>query len=87
MNRIDREIVKRNMKFVNNSLIHEKEIIRKLFTENNLEDIENQKYKPINYYNLLHEQNKLYENNLLLLFNRKKKEPNELVYTVEQNIE
>lgn len=75
------------MKFVDKAMMHEKEIIREIFTENNLTEIENQKYKPINYYNLLHEQNKLYENELLLIFNRKKREPNELIYTVEQNIE
>lgn len=87
INRIDREIVRKNIKFVNNSMLHEKEIIRERFTEQNIDTIDNIKYKPINYYNVLHANNKLYNNKLLLLFNRKKAEPNELIYTVEQNME
>lgn len=73
INRIDREIVMRNIKFVDKSIIHEKEIVKEIFTEQNLNEVENLKYKPINYYNILNTSNKLYNNKLLLIFNRKKK--------------
>lgn len=87
INRIDREIVKRNMKFVYNAIMHEKEIVKQICQERNLNEIENLKYKPINYYNVLNANKKLYSNKLLLLFNRKKRKPNEMIYTIEQNTE
>lgn len=85
INRIDRELVKSNLKFIEKSKMHSKQIIREIFNEDvpNHDDI---KYKPINYFNTLQNQNSLFENELLLVFNKKKYKPDENVYVQAQNI-
>lgn len=85
INRIDRELVKSNIKFVEKSKVHSKQIIRELFTEN-VQDQNDVKYKPIDYFNVLQDQNRLHENEMLLVFNKKRYKPNENVYVQAQNI-
>lgn len=85
INRIDRELVKSNIKFVEKAKIHDKQLVRELFTENLLNQDE-LKYKPIDYFNTLKSQNKLHENEMLLVFNKKRYKPNENVYVQAQNI-
>lgn len=48
-------------------------------------DIDQIKYKPIDYYNVLNDENRLQENELLLLFNKKKFQPNQNIYVQAQN--
>lgn len=85
INRIDREMVKSNIKFVEKAKLHSKENIKEIFdvNEQNLDEV---KYKPINYFNILQNQNRLHENEMLLIFNKKKYKPNENVYVEAQNI-
>lgn len=85
INRIDREMVKSNMKFVDKSKLHSKLIIKEIFNvnEQNLNEV---KYKPINYFNILQNQNRLHENEKLLVFNKKRYKPNENVYVEAQNV-
>lgn len=85
INRLDREIVKNNLNFVNKSKIHVKQMIRDTVSTN-VEDLENLKYKPIDYYNILQNHNRLHENNLFLIFNKKKYKPNENIYVEAQNV-
>lgn len=85
INRIDRELVKSNIKFVEKSRAHSKQVVRDLFNENALNQ-EEIKYKPIDYFNKLRSQNKLHENEMLLIFNKKRYKPNENVYVQAQNL-
>lgn len=84
LNRIDREIIKNNIKFVNKAKTHDKQIIRDIFSTS-AENIENIKYKKIDYFNILENENRLHENDLLLIFNKKKYRPNDNVYVQAQN--
>lgn len=71
INRIDRELVKNNIKFVKKSETHNKQIVREMFNEND-QNQDNIKYKTINYFKILQDQNKLHKNHMLLVFNEKK---------------
>lgn len=82
INRIDREIVKRNLKFVENSKIHPRHVVSEIFN-GNVRD--NEKYKPIDYLNRLLNENRLYENDKFLIFNKEKIKQNEYVYVTKQN--
>lgn len=84
VNRIDRELIKMNMKFIEKSKNHSKQIVRDLFAENN-QNPDIVKYKPIDYFNTLKSANRLHENELLLIFNKKKFRPNESIYVQAQN--
>lgn len=84
INRIDRELVKSNIKFVEKSKLHNKQVVRDLF--NNNQNPEEMKYKPIDYFNTLLSQNRLHENEMLLVFNKKRYKPNENVYIQAQNL-
>lgn len=86
INRIDRELVNSNIKFVERSKQHSKQVVREIF-DNNMQNPDIVKYKPISYFNTLHSQNRLHENGMLLVFNKKKHKPNENVYVMEQNVE
>lgn len=84
INRIDREIVAKNIDFVEKcktSSIHE---IADIF-ENTNRNISTKKYKPIETFYQMKNQNKLYENGKLLVFNRSKTQTNKIVYVTEQN--
>lgn len=85
INRIDREMVNKNIKFVEKSKLHSKEIVKEIFNENRL-NLDVTKYKPIDYFNILQSQNKLHENEMLLVFNKKRYKPNENVYVEAQNV-
>lgn len=59
--------------------MHSKQIVREIFNENvqNLDDI---KYKPIDYFDIFQDQKSLHENEVLLFFNKKRHKPNENVH-------
>lgn len=79
MNRIDREIIKKNMNCINksngnnNSFKHSDEYFDK------------HKYKPLEFYNNLHLRNRLYTNGNLLTSNKSKRNNNRIVYAINQN--
>lgn len=79
INRIDREIIKKNMNFVNksNGIIDN-------FKHSN-EYFDKHKYKPLEYYNNLQMRNRLYTNGELLIFNESKRNNNRTVYVTNQN--
>lgn len=85
INRIDRELIKSNLKFVEKSKLHSKQVVREIFNVNTLNP-EVVKYKPIDYFNILHNENRLHENNMLLVFNKKRHKPDEYVYVQAQNV-
>lgn len=85
VNRIDREIIKANVKFVEKAKLHENEIVSELFTAT-VPNVDSLKYKPINYYNHLKETNQLHEDKFCLIFNKKKFHPNQSVYVQSQNL-
>lgn len=82
INRIDREIIKKNLKFIEKSKEHSKQIVREIAQL----DFDDQKYKPISYFSCLKESNSLHTNDLMLIFNKKKFNENEAVYVQAQNI-
>lgn len=85
INRIDREIIKNNLNFVDKNKNHKKTIIAEIFGPPE-PDIDTIKYKPINYYHHLESNDRLHENELCLIFNKKKYHPNEDVYVKSQNL-
>lgn len=85
-NRIDRKIVEHNIKYIEKLKNHTSENIRNM-TRYNDEYINRNKYKPINYIYSLNEKNILYTENKLLLYNKKRNAPHQLVYVTNQNTE
>lgn len=83
VNRIDKEIIKQNIKFLEKAQNHDKPIVRDIF-DNNRESNE-KKYKSISYFLDLRNDNMLNENDLLLIFNKKKHNETENVYIQAQN--
>lgn len=83
INRIDKEIIKNNIKFLEKSKNHNKQIVKELAHQER--DFDTNKYKPISYFLSLKNENRLYGNNLLLIFNKKKTNGNENVYVQAQN--
>lgn len=79
INRIDREIVKKNMKFIDKSTES-----HNIFHHSN-EYFDKHKYKPLEYYNNCHTRNKLYTSGNLLIFNRSRRNENRTVYVTSQN--
>lgn len=65
--------------------MHNKIIVREIVDEN-VQNQDNVKYKPISYFNSLQNQNRLHENQMLLVFNKKRYKPNENIYVQAQNI-
>lgn len=78
-------MVKSNLKSVEKSKSHDKQTIKEISNTNeqNLDDV---KYKPIDHFYTLQSQNKLHENEMLLIFNKKRYKPNENVYVEAQNV-
>lgn len=79
INRIDREIVKKNIKFIiksseNHNILHHSN-----------EYFDKHKYKPLDYYNNCQIRNKLYTNGNLLIFNKSRRNENRTVYVTSQN--
>lgn len=84
INRIDRELIKNNINFVEKAKNHSNTIVSNLFNQQ-LPNLDALKYKPINYYNILKDDNRLHENELLLIFNKNKFVPNQNIYVEAQN--
>lgn len=78
--------MKSNIKFVEKSKLHSKQVVREVFNVNAQNEDEFQ-YKPIDYFNTLMNENRLHKNKLFLIFNKKKYKSNEYVYVQEQNVE
>lgn len=79
------ELVESNIKFVEKSKLHSKHVVREIFNTN-VQIPDEVKYKPIDYFSTLQSQNRLYENEMLLVFNKKRYKPNEMIYVQLQNI-
>lgn len=87
MNRIDKELIKDSVSYVEKAMNHEKEIISQLFLPHaNDGEMDSIKYKPIRYFNYLKDNDRLNENGLCLIFNKKKFQPDQSVYTESQNV-
>lgn len=84
INRIDRELIESNMRFVEKSKIHSEQVVREIFNIHTYNPTE-VRYKPIDYFNLLQNDNRLHENGLLMVFNKKRHKPNEKIYVQAQN--
>lgn len=83
IDRIDRESIKANLKFIESCKSHENIAIKEL-VKFNYEHNLNAKYKSVTYLSQLNERNELFTNDKLLVFNRKKFSPNELIYVTNQ---
>lgn len=84
VNRIDREMVEKNLKFIEKIKSKNDPYINQMLNYD-LNYINNNKYKPINYIDHLNSNGLLYENNKLLIFNRGTLNPNALLYVISQN--
>lgn len=84
INRIDHEMIKNNIKVINKISNNENEFISSIIS-NNHEQTNTSTYKPINYFHQLNSQNRLIENNNVLIFNKGHRNPNRILYVTNQN--
>lgn len=84
IDRLDRKMIENNLNFIEKIKSRNDQFSQQIcnFDQNY---IENNKYKPLNYFDYLNDLGLLYENRKLLIFNKKLKNQNELVYVTNQN--
>lgn len=84
-NRIDRKMVERNIDFINKTKQNINNVTSTI-TETNLNNARDMKYKPLNYIELLHRNGTLYDENQLLIYNKKiNRTDSNLIYVTNQN--
>lgn len=84
IDRLDHTLMKSNLKFINKLENYNNEHTRNIMISD-INYINTQKYKPLNYYHHLNETNTLIQDKKLLIFNRGKRNPNKILYITNQN--
>lgn len=84
INRIDQELIRNNIKTINKINNSQHDYIKNItnYDENYINTSE---YKPLNYYHHMHTKNNLLLDKKLLIYNKGLRNPNKLLYVLNQN--